>query len=207
MAWIWPLSVSNTSIKWLSTKAVTLEAGTVLGIMTRKCLSSAEITFVKEYCRPRCPLQMLKEIPHHDHSKEISTLRALLFWVSSSVSELWALQDLCLLNTAWQQNTKVVSDSKWEMESNKPSFEIRQSLEIKVKKKWEEDIRKKCSADVASPWYAANLQFPRQGAKIRHTEWKCSWQGLPGGWQQSPAEKGTAGTRAKDKQISVWVTQ
>lgn len=133
MAWIWPLSMSNTSIKWLSTKAMALEADTVQCIMTRKYLPIAEITFVKEYCRPRCPLSMLKEIPHHDHSKEISTLRKLSFWVSASVSDLWDIQDLCLLNNARQENTKGVSDSKWEIESNKSSFEIRQSLEIKEK--------------------------------------------------------------------------
>lgn len=95
----------------------------------------------------------------------------------------------------------------WDKTKFRDQGKKKMGRRYKEKKKWEEYIRKKCSADVASPWYAANLQFPRQGAKIRHTEWKCSWQGLPGGWQQSPAEKGTAGTRAKDKQISVWVTQ
>lgn len=47
MARIWPLSVSNTSIKWLCSKALTLGADTVPCIMTRKYLPIAGITFLK----------------------------------------------------------------------------------------------------------------------------------------------------------------
>lgn len=47
MAWIWPLSMSNTSIKWLCSKAMALGADTVPRIMTRKYLPIAGITFLK----------------------------------------------------------------------------------------------------------------------------------------------------------------
>lgn len=47
MAWIWPLSMSNISIKWLCSKAMTLGADTVPCIMTRKYLPIAGITFPK----------------------------------------------------------------------------------------------------------------------------------------------------------------
>lgn len=47
VARIWPLSMNNTSIKWLSTKVITLETDTVLCIMTRNYLSVVEITFLK----------------------------------------------------------------------------------------------------------------------------------------------------------------
>lgn len=93
---------------------------------------------------------------------------------------------------------------RFKMRSEKISFRVIRRQERAQGKKTGRSYKEKFIAeDLTSSWCAADLSL--QDGVPREGTWKCLWQGMPGGWQQSPAQKLTPGNRAKDKNISVWM--